>query len=315
MNFKKVFILLLVLPGWLAQAQNDSVPAIESNPDNYFCFSCHGNRWYTYYNADSSQTVLFRMFKDLIIDSADYYRNNHKTFACTDCHNSDYNTLPHPSDLKLEIIPSCMDCHDDSEFKPGLNFKTISDEYDKSVHAIRETSKTNCWSCHNPHSYRITARGEHNISEVVAYDNSICLECHSGMGKFDLLYGDPKSTLLAKHEWLPDPVSHFKSVRCIECHTKIREDLLVAHNIRPKEEAVRICVECHSSDSRLKQTLYKYELQQEREKEGIFPALVSSRNYAIGTNPNPVLNLISLILLGMAVAGIGIHAIIRILKK
>lgn len=315
MNFKYLLLLLFLIGGWVVRAQEDSIPKIESNPDNNFCFSCHGNRWYTYYNADSSQTVVHRMFKDLIIDSVEFYQNNHKTFACTDCHSSDYNNLPHRSDLKLETMPVCMDCHDDSEFKPGLNFKTINEEYQKSVHATRKTSRTNCWSCHNPHSYRITTRSEHNVKEVVAYDNSICLECHSGMGKFDLLYGDPKSTLLAKHEWLPDPVKHFKNVRCIECHTEIREDMLVAHNIRPKEEAVRICAECHSSDSRLKHTLYKYQLQQERQKNGLFTALVSSRNFAVGTNPSPVLNLISLILAGMAVAGIGIHTIIRIIKK
>jgi hypothetical protein len=255
------------------------------------------------------------MFKDLIIDTIEFYQNNHKSFACTDCHSSEYNTLPHKSDLKLEAMPTCMDCHDDSEFMPGLNFKTISDEYEKSVHATRENSKTNCWSCHNPHSYRITTRSEHNLKEVVAYDNSICLECHSGMGKFDLLYGDPQSTLLAKHEWLPDPVNHFKSARCIECHTEIREDMLVAHNIRPKEEAVKTCAECHSADSRLKHTLYKYQLQQQREEKGVFSSIVSGRGFVLGTNPSPLLNLLSLIMVGMAFGGIIIHSLIRIFKK
>jgi NAD-dependent SIR2 family protein deacetylase len=255
------------------------------------------------------------MFKDLIIDSVEYYQNNHKTFACTDCHSSDYRDLPHKSDLKLEAMTMCMDCHDDSEFKPGLNFKTISDEYDKSVHATRENSKTNCWSCHNPHSYRITTRSEHNLKEVVAYDNSICLECHSGMGKFDLLYGDAKSNLLAKHQWLPDPVKHFKSARCIECHTEIREDMLVAHNIRPKEEAIKTCAACHSADSRLKHTLYKYQLQQQREEKGVFSSIVSGTVLAVGTNPSPILNLISLLFFAMAIGGIIIHSLIRILKK
>jgi len=311
----RFFILLALLPISVSLRSQDSIPKIESNPDNNFCLSCHGNRWYTYWNSDSTQQIQHKMFKDLVIDSIEFYQNNHKTFACTDCHSSEYNNLPHKSDLKLEQMPACMDCHDDSEFKPGLNFKTISDEFDKSVHATRENSKTNCWSCHNPHSYRITTRSEHNLKEVVAYDNSICLECHSGMGKFDLLYGDPKSNLLAKHQWLPDPVKHFKSARCIECHTEIREDMLVAHNIRPKEEAVKTCAACHSADSRLKHTLYKYQLQQQREEKGVFSTIVSGRVLAVGTNPSPILNLISLLMVAMAFGGIIIHSLIRIFKK
>jgi len=314
-----IFRIVVCFLAFLAVGQGlqgqDSIPPYEPNPDNDFCFSCHGHRWYTYANEDSSQVILHKMFKDLIIDTIEYYQNNHKAFACVDCHSSEYNTLPHKPDLKLETMYTCMDCHDDSEFMPGLNFQSISDEYEKSVHATRENSKTNCWSCHNPHSYRITTRSEHNVQEVVAYDNSICLECHSGMGKFDVLYGDPKSSLLAKHEWLPDPVKHFKSARCIECHTEIREDMLVAHNIRPKEEAIRTCAECHSSDSRLIHTLYKYQLEQQVTENGIFSALVSSRKFAVGTNPSPMLNLISLIILALAVGVIAIHTIIRIIKK
>jgi hypothetical protein len=135
------------------------------------------------------------------------------------------------------------------------------------------------------------------------------------MGKFDILYGDPKSTLIAKHEWLPNPVKHFKSVRCIECHAEIREDVLVAHNIRPKEEAIRTCAACHSADSRLKYSLYKYQLAQERTEKGILTSIISNRTFAIGTNPSPLLNLISQLILACALLGIAIHTIIRIIKK
>lgn len=311
----KHIALLLALASTAGQAQEDSIPKIASNPANDFCLSCHANRYYTYANQDSSQTIRHKMFKDLIIDTLEFYQNNHKSFACTDCHSSEYNTLPHTSDLKLEPMLSCLDCHGDSEFMPGLNFQTITDEYAKSVHATRENSHTSCWSCHNPHSYRITTRSQHNLSEVVAYDNSICLECHSGMGKFDLLYGDPKSTLIAKHAWLPNAINHFKSARCIECHTEIREDMLVAHNIRPKEEAVKTCAACHSADSRLKHTLYKYQLQQDREEQGVVKAFFSNRMMAVGTNPSPFLNLVSLILFAMAIGGVIIHSLIRIFKK
>jgi 5-methylcytosine-specific restriction endonuclease McrA len=314
MNMKIKLLLLALLFGTALQAQ-DSIPAAVTNPANDQCLSCHGKRWYTYANQDSSQVMRLKMFKDLIIDTVAFYHNNHRELTCTDCHSSEYSTLPHNSDLKLEPKLNCTDCHSDSDDVPPINFTGITEEYEKSIHATKTESGVNCWSCHNPHTYNITTRSDDNLSHVVAYDNSICLECHSGMGKFDILYGDPQSTLIAKHKWLPKPVEHFKSVRCIECHAEIREDLLVAHNIRPKAEAIRDCAECHSANSRLKHSLYKYQLAQERTESGILSALISNQSFAIGTNPSPLLNLISLIILAMAVGGIAIHTIIRIIKK
>jgi len=315
MKLKTNFILLALLVGSVLQAQ-DSIPAAAvSNPANNLCFSCHGKRWYTYANKDSSQVIKHKMFKDLIIDTLAFYHNNHKTLACTDCHSSEYSKLPHKSDLKLEPLLVCTDCHTDTEDVPPINFTGISQEYKKSVHTRKKESGVTCWSCHNPHSYNITTRSKDNLSHVVAYDNSICLECHSGMGKFDILYGDPKSSLIAKHKWLPDPIKHFRNVRCIECHAEIRKDVLVAHNIRPKEEAIHKCVACHSADSRLKYSLYKYQLAQVRSEKGILSSIISNQPFAIGTNPSPLLNLISLIILACAVGGIAIHTIIRIIKK
>ena len=255
------------------------------------------------------------MFRDLIIDTLAYYSNNHKSLACTDCHSTEYSNLPHKSDLKLEPVLTCTDCHTDTEDTPPINFTGITEEFKKSIHATRKDGNASCWSCHNPHTYNITTRSKDNLSQVVAYDNSICLECHSGMGKFDILYGDPKSNLIAKHQWLPNPVNHFKNVRCIECHAEIREDVLVAHNIRPKEEAVRICAQCHSADSRLKHSLYKYQLAQAREGKSILTSIVTNKDFAVGTNPSPLLNLISQLILALALLGIGIHTIIRIIKK
>ncbi len=314
MKIKQILFLLALLTGMTLQAQ-DSIPALVSNPANNHCFSCHGKRWYTYSNQDSSQIIRHKMFKDLIIDTTAYYHNNHKSLACTDCHSGDYNNLPHKSDLKLEPLMVCTDCHTDTDDTPPINFTGITEEFKKSVHATRKNANATCWSCHNPHSYNITTRSKDNLSHVVAYDNSICLECHSGMGKFDILYGDPKSNLIAKHKWLPDPVKHFKNVRCIECHAEIREDVLVAHNIRPKEEAVRNCTQCHSADSRLKYSLYKYQLAQNISEKGILSSIVSNRDFAIGTNPSPLLNLISLLIFASALGGVAIHTIIRIMKK
>jgi hypothetical protein len=314
MKIKHLLLFLTLLSGGCLFAQDTVAPA-PNNPANDFCFRCHGHRWYTYANKDSSQVMRHKMFKDLIIDTVAFYHNNHKFLTCTDCHSSDYNNLPHRSDLKLEPLPICTDCHSDTEDTPPINFTGITEEYDKSVHATRKNSGVTCWSCHNPHTYNITTRSKDNLSQVVAYDNSICLECHSGMGKFDILYGDPKSNIIERHNWLPNPIKHFRSVRCIECHAEVREDVLVAHNIRPKEEAVHNCTACHSANSRLKYTLYKYQLAQERSKKGVLTSIISSRDFAIGTNPSPLLNLISQLLFACVILGIAIHTLIRIMKK
>ena len=315
MKIKTILVFLALLFGATLHAQDSVPPAAVSNPANNHCFSCHGKRWYTYSNQDSSQVIRHKMFKDLIIDTVAFYHNNHKSLACTDCHSSDYNKLPHKSDLKLEPLMVCTDCHTDTDDTPPINFTGITQEFKKSIHAMGKNANVTCWSCHNPHTYNITTRSKDNLSQVVAYDNSICLECHSGMGKFDILYGDPKSSLIAKHKWLPDPVKHFRNVRCIECHAEIRADVLVAHNIRPKEEAIRKCAACHSADSRLKYSLYKYQLAQERSGKGVLGSIISNQTFAIGTNPSPLLNLVSLILVACAVMGIAIHTFIRIIKK
>jgi hypothetical protein len=62
-------------------------------------------------------------------------------------------------------------------------------------------------------------------------------------------------------------------------------------------------------------TLYKFETVEKRNKLGFFNAAILSDHYIIGANRNYYLNVASLIIFGLTLLGITIHAIIRIMSK
>ena len=90
---------------------------------------------------------------------------------------------------------------------------------------------------------------------------------------------------------------------------------MVSHDILPKEKAVRNCVECHTSNSRLKASLYKYQNLQARAGNGKLNTVLSNESYIIGTHQSPFLKLLSIIIFLAAFAGIVIHLIFRIIIK
>jgi hypothetical protein len=124
------------------------------------------------------------------------------------------------------------------------------------------------------------------------------------MRRFLLVSGKENPKIRKIHEWLPNQELHFANVRCIECHTEVKEGLMVSHNIRRKEEAVRNCVECHTENSRLKASLYKYQNLQQRSEDGTLSVIISNDSYVIGTQQIPFLRTLSFIILGLVFAGI-----------
>jgi NAD-dependent SIR2 family protein deacetylase len=171
-----------------------------------------------------------------------------------------------------------------------------------------------CWKCHNPHSYKITVRNSDNLKETIAYDNSICLNCHSNFDHFQLLTDREEINVIQKHEWLPNQAAHFKSVRCIECHSRVNDSIKVSHLLLPKTEAVKRCNECHSQNSILMASLYKFESKAQR-RDGFFNGIILNESYVIGANRNEYLNLISLILFVGVLGVIAVHILFRIRKN
>lgn len=299
--------------GFSLVMQDTSAYVSDFAEDNERCLICHGQAKYQYTNESLGSQVTELMCADRIVGRKDFYSSNHKSFACTDCHSTEYETFPHPGNLRMEQMYNCLDCHGGSEMDAQFQFEQIQVEYEESVHANLENEGFTCWDCHDPHEYRITARNR-NLPMTVAYDNAICLNCHSDFSRFQLLTEKEEVNLIDKHDWLPNQKSHFSSVRCIECHAQISDTLLVSHLVLPKEQAVRQCNECHSKNSLLMASLYRYESMEQRE-DGFLNGVIMNESFVIGANRNRYLNYISVAVLAMVLAGVAFHIFLRIKNK
>jgi hypothetical protein len=282
--------------------------------DNERCLKCHGQGKYEYTNETLGKQIRALMCSERIVKREEFYKSNHKSFSCTDCHSDQYTTFPHPGELRMEQKYNCIDCHGGDEKFAQYHFEAIDSEYVQSTHYKLEPDGFSCWKCHNPHSYRINVRNSENIKETILYDNSICLTCHSNFDHFQLLTERKEISILKTHEWLPNQALHFRNVRCIECHTKVNDNILVSHLIKPKAEAVRRCNECHSQNSILMATLYKFESKEKR-RSGFFNGIILNESYVIGANRNEYLNIFSLIIFIIVLLVVGIHTVFRVRKK
>lgn len=317
MNTKpgKIMMLLLLLMAVLIVPAQEEGEIPENVPENQKCLKCHGQNFYYYYNDWIEKDVRERMNPYYVFDSLEFYESNHKTFLCIDCHSYEYEEFPHPGYLRMELKYTCMDCHEGDDNYAEYHFENINEEYLKSVHSSRHDEDFTCWMCHDPHSYKINARTNMDIKEIITYDNEICLSCHAHIEKYQRLTNSVNPNIIEKHDWLPNQVLHFRNVRCIECHGHISDSILVAHEIQPKEKAVKKCVECHQSNSLLMASLYKFQAKEERSKAGFFNAAILDEAYVIGANRNYYLNIVSVVLFGLTFLGIIIHIILRIINK
>jgi hypothetical protein len=282
--------------------------------DNNRCFKCHGQEKYEYTNETIGKQVKDIMCSERIVRRKEFYSSNHRSFSCTDCHSEEYVKFPHSGELRMEQKYICIDCHGGDAKFAKYHFEEIDSEYRKSTHFKMENEGFSCWKCHNPHAYKITVRNSTNLKETIAYDNAICLNCHSDYNNFQLLSDKAEIDIIKKHDWLPNQALHFANVRCIECHTKINNNIPVSHQIRPKGEAVRLCNECHSKNSILMASLYKFESKKQR-RDGFFNGIILNASYVIGANRNEYLNFISLIIFFIVIIVIVVHIVFRVKKK
>jgi hypothetical protein len=282
--------------------------------DNERCFKCHGQNKYEYINENLGRKVSAMMYSEIIIDRTKFYSANHKSFSCTDCHSQEYVKFPHAGGLRMEQIYNCIDCHGGDEKFSKFNFESVESEYQQSVHFKLEEEGFTCWKCHGPHDYKINIRNSSNLKEAILYDNNICLRCHSNYNQFQLLSEREEINIIQKHDWLPNQAIHFQNVRCIECHTKINNDILVSHLIQPKKDAVRLCNECHSKNSILMTTLYKFQSKEQR-RSGFFNGIILNESYVIGANRNEFLSIVSLFFLFLTLGVIVVHILFRIRKS
>lgn len=297
-----------------AKAQESTKVKLSNIVDNHRCFKCHGHQFFSYYNTVTEANVIKRMNPFYVIDSAAFYSSNHRVLECTDCHDAGYLKFPHDGQLQMQPMVTCLDCHEGDDVTAKFHFVEIKKEFDSSVHK-KMYRNFSCAMCHDPHRYIVTARRDKNIKQVVIYDNEMCLSCHSDIVNYKVLSDSAPKNISSAHDWLPNQIIHFQNVRCLDCHVKVENDSMVDHQILPKAEAVHNCVKCHSQNTILMASLYKFQSKQSRSQIGFLNATILNNSYVISANRNPVLSDLSLIFFGLVVLIIIIHAILRIITK
>lgn len=270
---------------------------------NRKCLRCHSLTTLGYKSAADG------LYVDLSVDPAEFHASNHGKLACVTCHTKAFQTFPHTAALRRKQLV-CLDCHKKDHKLLKFQFPGILREFQASVHVQKLGKKFTCFSCHDPHSFKIHARLGREVAKTVLYDNRICLQCHSNEPEIIRLSGSGLPSLDQIHAWLPHKDLHWANVRCIDCHTA-PSNMGVSHQILPKERAVRDCVRCHSSNSLLLQSLYKFQARQARSRDGFLNATVLNHSYVIGATRNYYLNIVSFVVFGMTVAGIALHAGLR----
>lgn len=281
----------------------EAVEKIQMPESNGLCLKCHGHKYYSFYNEYKELKERKLMNPYFVIDSISYLQGEHQGHTCTDCHSEEYKTYPHIAELKIEPKLTCVDCHD---------FEVIATEVKKSVHVEAFGDFFHCELCHDPHSNKLV---KSDMAELVQYNNNRCLNCHNDVDKYQIYTSHENPQLLNTHNWLPNQALHFKHVRCIECHTSVTDTSDAVHHIVPKEQAVHNCNECHSSNSLLRDKLYKHQLKQDRAEFNFYNSFILNDAYIIGANRNYYVNLISIIIFGLTFLGILLHTFLRIIKR
>ncbi|MEN8216520.1 MAG: cytochrome c3 family protein [Pseudomonadota bacterium] len=276
-NYIRITAFLILLTAVQAGFANQNA----KTKSTAYCLRCHGMETLAYRDTITGKVV------NLYVNPQQYRQSNHKRLECTTCHTADYSHYPHPDNSENLY---CLDCHkDDPKFTP-YRFTEIEQAFKNSIHAIQFPTEFSCFSCHDPHQFKVSRVGE-DISEIVRYDNEICLNCHA--------------SLLISHQWLPNQTLHWRSIRCIECH--------FSHKILPAKESVKNCVECHSKEATLLSRLYKYRSQEDLQKTGWFNKAVFNNAYIIGMSRNETIDRWSLIILVLTICGLFAHGLGRFL--
>lgn len=305
-------VFLFALWACSAYGQDNEPEMVDMNRT---CFQCHGNTHYSVYIEMMDKHDRRIMNPYYIVDSIGYMNGVHGTFACIDCHNFEYETYPHKASLKLEPQYKCMDCHGGDDLFAEFHFDEIAQHVEQSVHVQTIGDNFTCAKCHDPHTYKLVARDSASrIKDIVASNNAMCLNCHADLTRYQLFTEQDQPQIMESHSWLPNQELHFGSVRCIECHTPVSDTMNVSHKILAKEDAVKKCVECHSTNSLLSNKLYKYKRVSGR-SSGFYNDVILNDAYVVGANRNKYLNNISLLIFALTFGGILTHIIVRIIKK
>jgi len=289
------------------------------------CMRCHGMESLGYRDPVTGG------FIDLHVPEKDFLDSNHKALKCADCHTAGFEDYPHPEKAKQQSL-YCVDCHEDNPSLVPYYFAEIEREFKQSVHYQSLPEHFSCFSCHDAHYFKVSVKTSNfsrfpkremcinchttndigvtmepvrQVLEMVTYDNQICLNCHAVPNRLRELKEGGIPDIETSHKWLPNVEMHWQKVRCIDCHLSTGDNFL--HNILTADKAVKHCEECHSANSILLTKLYKYTIQENRQKYGFINSVTLNDAYIIGMTRNVILDRISFVILGLMVLGLAAH--------
>ncbi|MCI0625529.1 MAG: nitrate reductase [Acidobacteria bacterium] len=289
----------LVLPGaaGVPAGARDPSAAPRPAPENTACYRCHAMATLAYRDQTGGAIV------SLAVDPKKFSESNHARLKCGECHRAGYEQFPHSEKTHEEKL-YCLNCHRDDPKFETFGFPRIEQQFRQSIHFEKLGDRFSCFSCHNPHEFEVS-RGETDPRAVIAQDNGICLNCHASPVRFATLTWREFPLLSSGHTWLPNQERHWKTVRCVECHTPHTETL--SHQILGAKQAERNCVACHTKDSILLTKLYRFRSQEERQRSGLAASVLFNEAYIPGMTRKLFLHRINLALFTLTVAGIGAH--------
>lgn len=304
-------LVFAALPAWADEGEDVDFMApfdenltgkIRQTIDN--CLGCHSTAGLN--NPPRSGLNLMKLAK-LLVDGGKYDHSAHGGLACTDCHAKGYGEA-HGTDGVRGETKFCGSCH-------TRTFPQKEAEFKLSVHHKKWPDRFPCETCHNPHIYQSAAKIE-SPRAIVAQDNGFCLDCHEREERFRDFAPDKTPPDLDKvHAWLPHVDMHWKAVRCVDCHTA---DLPpgMSHEVQTKDKAKRRCADCHSVDSILRNRLFQHRVVDETSRInqlGFINAVMLPDHYLVGANRNVWLERASWVLVSLALAAFGLHALIRVI--
>ncbi len=271
------------------------------------CLNCHIHNE----NSHSKFAETLVKYEESVHGKA-ILKGNQDAAVCIDCHGvhklQDHNN-PASKIHKSNVHEVCGQCHTD-----------ITHEYMQSIHGIAVSrdifDSPTCTNCHGEHDIHAVPHVDKQVFSnsgmnfEVIKDNKMvwCVSCHSNeemMKPYDL------QTVEEAHKWLPVPSKHWKTVRCVDCHSSY-DPPNMSHNILPLEETVKKCEECHSKNSILMTKLFVHEKQQSRDKYGFINGTLLSDAYITGATRNVYLETFSYMIFGLAAIGIILHGALRV---
>ena len=226
-----VFLLLVVMV--LSATPAEAAPSSQGDqPTNEDCLACHQQEGMT---AQIGGEPL-----PITIDPGLFEASVHGTenVNCVDCH-TNITGFPHPEvtaasprDFKLELYPTCQNCHADQ-------YQQTLDSVHQDEIAAGNTNAAVCSDCHNPHTQqRITDQSTGQLLAEARVEVPLtCAQCHSTI--YDTYQTSVHGQALAAgDENVPT---------CTDCHG--------VHDIQsPATNSFRnsipsLCADCHTNEN------------------------------------------------------------------